>query len=133
MKKSFLSLVVLVIAFTSCKKDVIERATPSYVSVKMIDSSSVAKWVEVRPEKTKPYDANGFDGAYSTTANKVSIFNYADTFGGLVLYQTKALKPYRFYVLKNGVKIDEQIRQNSGTFGYEATNGDEFLFVIKDN
>jgi hypothetical protein len=37
-----------------------------------------------------------------------------------------------FYVVKNGVIIDTQIRQNEGIYFYPAQNGDEFIIVAKD-
>lgn len=125
-----LSLAILMVA---CKKDVLTESTPNYVSVTLLDSSNAKVWVEVRPTKTQPYYVNGFSGAYSTNATKTSTFNYNDTFGGLVLYQSKSLQGFKFYVVKNGVVIDTQLRQNTGVFGYDAVNGDVFTFIIKDN
>ena len=133
MKKKLIIVVsILAVSLFSCKKDVIEKATSNYVKVTLIDSSTVNKWIEVRPEKTQPYFANGFSGTYCTSATKVSTFNYADSFGSLYLYQSKALAQWKFYVMKNGVVIDNQVRQNEGIYYYPAQNGDEFLIVAKD-
>lgn len=126
-------LLSLAILMVSCKKDVLTESTPNYVKVTLLDSSNAKVWIEVRPEKTQPYYLNGFSGAYSTNATKVSTFNYNDTFGGLIFNQSKSLQLFKFYVVKNGIKIDTQLRQNAGVFGYDAKNGDEYIFVIKDN
>ena len=126
-------LLSLAILMVSCKKDVLTESTPNYVKVTLLDSSNAKVWIEVRPEKTQPYYSNGFSGAYSTNATKVSTFNYNDTFWGLIFNQSKSLQLFKFYVVKNGIKIDTQLRQNAGVFGYDAKNGDEYIFVIKDN
>lgn len=128
------SLLVTSFAFTSCsKKDEVKNAVVNnFVKVTFIDSGTVSKWIEIKPFKTQPYISNGYAGSYCTSANRFSTFNYPDSFGNLELYQSKSLLPWKFYVVKNGVIIDSQIRENAGIYFYDAKNNDEFLIVAKD-
>lgn len=133
MKKlSIIAVCLLSVVLFSCSKDVATKTVANYVKVTFIDSSTVNKWVEIKPSKCQPYVSNGYAGSYCTSATTVSTFNYADSFGNLELYQSRALNQWKFYVIKNGVIIDNQIRQNEGIYFYPAQNGDEFIIIAKD-
>jgi hypothetical protein len=97
MKKfSIIAVSLISVLLFSCSKDVATKTVANYVKVTFIDSSTVSKWVEIKPERSQPYVANGFSGSYCTSATKVSTFNYADSFGNIQLYQSRALSQWNF-------------------------------------